>query len=35
MQVLKVVLQGLPILLLRDALRSHRRLGTLAAIGAP
>src|SRR5262249_27174335 len=35
MPVLKVGLQGMPILLLRDAIHSYRRLGTLAAIGSP
>src|SRR5262249_62026850 len=34
MQVLQVDLQGLPILLLRDAIDPHRRIGTLAAIGS-
>ncbi len=33
MPVLQVALQGVPILLLRDAIDPHRRLGTLAAIG--
>ncbi len=34
MQVLEVALQGLPLLLLRDAIHPHRRIGTLAARGS-
>jgi hypothetical protein len=34
MQVPQVDLQGLSILLLRDAIDPHRRIGTLAALGS-
>ena len=34
MQALQVDFQGLPILLLRNAIDPHRRVGTLAAIGS-